>query len=95
MPSTELTPHMCRDGHVEIRHGLSDEWEWCPLCHAMHALADLVMLCKRHGLDATAEYNGAWTALARVADREELEYRRQNLDALLERITPENRHDET
>jgi hypothetical protein len=69
-------PHMCRNEHVEIRHGLSDEWELCPLCHTMNALSDLILLCKREGFDATAEYNGAWTALARAAGRDEIEFRR-------------------
>lgn len=25
-------PHMCRDEHTEIRHGLSDDDERCPVC---------------------------------------------------------------
>lgn len=25
-------PHMCRDGHTEIRHALSDDDERCPVC---------------------------------------------------------------
>jgi hypothetical protein len=30
--------HMCRDGHIEIRHADSDCEEMCPLCRTLYAL---------------------------------------------------------